>query len=260
VVHVSYENILVEKRNRVGVITLNRPSVRNALNTQLMRELLAALESLAGDNEVGAVVLTGGPKFFSAGADIKEMSEKTLVEAYLADMGRFWDAVGDYSKPLIAAVNGYAYGGGLEMVLACDIVVCSEDAKFGQPEINIGVFPGAGGTQRLPRIVGKYRAMEMILTGRPISAQEAYMLGLANRVVPAESVLDHALGIASEIASKSPIAVRLAKEAVKAAFNTTLDAGLLFEHRLFYMAFGSEDKVEGMTAFLEKREPKFKGR
>ncbi|MEM0120153.1 MAG: enoyl-CoA hydratase-related protein [Thermoprotei archaeon] len=256
----QHQNILVEKRDRVGVITLNRPAVRNALNTQLMKELLAALESFAGDSEVGALVITGGSKFFSAGADIKEMSEKTLVDAYLEDMGKLWDTVGNYSKPLIAAVNGYAYGGGLELVLACDIVVCSEDAKFGQPEINIGVFPGAGGTQRLPRIVGKYRAMEMILTGRPLSAQEAYMLGLANRVVPAESVLDHALSIAGDIASKSPVAVRLAKEAVKAAFNNTLDSGLLLEHRLFYLAFGSEDKVEGMKAFLEKREPKFKGR
>ncbi len=256
----SYENILVEKRDGVAVITLNRPNVKNALNTALMRELLSALDAFLGDESVRALVVTGGPRFFSAGADIKEMSDKTLVEAYLADMGRFWDAVGNYPKPVIAAVNGYAYGGGLEMVMACDIVICSEDSKFGQPEINLGIFPGAGGTQRLPRIVGKHRAMEMILTGRPIGAQEAYMLGLVNRVVPAESVLEHAVDVAREIASKSPIAVRLAKEAIKAAFNTPLDVGLLFEHRLFYMAFGSEDKAEGMRAFLEKREPHFKGR
>lgn len=255
-----FQNIVSEKRGAVGLITLNRPSVRNALNRQLMTELWEALSLFEPDQDVGAVVITGGPTFFSAGADIKEMSDKSLVEAYLGDMGKLWDRVARYPKPLVAAVNGYAFGGGLELVMACDIVVCSEDAKFGQPEINIGIMPGAGGTQRLPRLVGKNRALEMVLTGRPIDAREAHMLGLVNRVVPAEAVLEQAVNIAKDIASKAPIAVRLAKESVLKSLDTDLETGLLLEHRLFYMLFATEDKREGMLAFLEKREPHFKGR
>jgi enoyl-CoA hydratase len=256
----SFQNIVSEKKGAVGLITLNRPSVRNALNRQLMTELCSALTSFESDQGIGAAVITGGSVFFSAGADIKEMSDKTMVEAYLGDMGRLWDKVASYPKPLVAAVNGYAFGGGLELAMACDIIVCSEDAKFGQPEINIGIMPGAGGTQRLPRLVGKNRALEMVLTGKPIDAREAYMLGLVNRVVPAETVLEQAMNIAKEIASKAPIAVRLAKESVLKSLDTDLATGLLLEHRLFYMLFATEDQKEGMTAFLEKREPRFKGR
>jgi enoyl-CoA hydratase len=254
------KNIIVEKRGKVGIITLNRPAVKNALNTQLMQELVDALKNFEQDSDVNAVVITGSSQFFSSGADIREMAEKGVSETYLSGLSEYWQSVAHFKKPLIAAVNGYAYGGGLELVMACDIVVCSEDAKFAQPEIKLGIMPGAGGTQRLPRIVGKHRALEMILTGEPISAQEAYMLGLVNKVVPQDAVKDEALRIAELIAEKAPVAVRAAKEAVVKGLDMGVEEGLAFERSLFSLLFGTQDQKEGMKAFIEKRKPEFKGR
>jgi enoyl-CoA hydratase len=256
----TYQNILTAIEDQIAIVTLNRPKVLNALNHELMGELVDALETFDRDDNIRAIVLTGGERAFAAGADIKEMSEETTITIMLKDRFATWDRIRSIKKPVIAAVSGYALGGGCELVMNCDIIVASETAQFGQPEINIGVIPGAGGTQRLTRVVGKHKAMEMILTGRPITANEAHDLGLVNRVAPVELFLDEAKAIAREIAKKSPVAVRLAKEAVLKTYDTSITEGLQFERKNFYMLFSSEDQKEGMKAFLEKRTAVFTGR
>ncbi len=256
----AYQNILVSKEGNVGIVQLNRPKVLNALNSELMVELVNALEELDEEQNVHTIILTGGESVFAAGADLREMSEATPVDLVLSRRFELWDRIRKISKPIIAAVSGYCLGGGNELAMNCDIIIASETATFGQPEVNVGIMPGAGGTQRLTRAVGKYKAMEMILTGKPISADEAYRAGLVNRVVPTESLMDEAKKIANEIASKPTISVRAAKEAISRAQDTTLEVGLEFERKAFYMLFATEDGKEGMRAFLEKRKPAFKGR
>ena len=255
-----YQNILVSREGNVGIVQLNRPKVLNALNSELMVELVNALEELDKEQSVHTIILTGGESVFAAGADLREMSEATPVDLVLSRRFELWDRIRKISKPIIAAVSGYCLGGGNELAMNCDIIIASETATFGQPEVNVGIMPGAGGTQRLTRAVGKYKAMEMILTGKPISAEEAYRAGLVNRVVPTESLMDEAKKIANEIASKPTISVRAAKEAISRAQDTTLEVGLEFERKAFYMLFATEDGKEGMRAFLEKRKPAFKGR
>jgi enoyl-CoA hydratase len=225
-----------------------------------MDELVKALDAFDRDDNIRVIVLTGGEREFAAGADIKEMSDETTVSIMDKDRFSTWDRIKNVKKPIIAAVSGYALGGGCELVMNCDIIIASETAQFGQPEINLGVIPGAGGTQRLTRIVGKYKAMELILTGRPFTAFEAHQLGLVNKVAPVELFLDEAKAMAREIAKKSPIAVKLAKESIMKTFETTLNEGLQFERKNFYMLFSSEDQKEGMKAFMEKRQASFKGR
>ncbi len=244
----------------VGLIRLNRPKELNALNLQLMGEVKQALAQLDEDEQVRAIVITGNERAFAAGADIKQMAGKTAIDMLKIDQFSTWDAIRKTKKPMIAAVSGFALGGGCELVMHCDIVVASETAQFGQPEINIGVMPGAGGTQRLTRAVGKVRAMEMVLTGKFITAQEAKEAGLINKIVPVELYLEEAIKMASTIAEKSPIAVQLAKESVLKAFDTHLQEGLYFERKNFYMLFATEDQKEGMNAFVEKRKADFKGR
>lgn len=256
----TYENLLVSVEGRVGIITLNRPKALNALSPALMAELVEALGAFDRDETVGAVVLTGSEKAFAAGADIKEMVEADVVGMLRRDFLATWDRVTSLKKPLIAAVSGYVLGGGSELMLMCDMVVASETTRIGQPEINLGVIPGAGGTQRLTRVVGKAIAMEMILTGRQLSAQEALQYGLVNRVVPVEAFLDEAKRLAAEIASKAPLALQLGKEAVNQAYESFLAQGLTFERKNFTMLFGSEDQKEGMRAFVEKRPATWKGR
>ena len=258
----SYENILVERRERVAIITINRPEKRNALNIQTRAEGAAALDELAADDSVRVVIFTGaGDKAFIAGADIAEFAERTALTQREVMLQRgLFNAVDSFPKPIIAMVNGYCLGGGCEVALACDIRIASESASFGQPEINLGIIPGGGGTQRLTRLVGEGKAMEMILSGEIINAQEAYRLGLVNQVVPADQLLTKTMEIANRIAEKSPIAVRFAKEAVKLASRSNLDEGLRREVDLFALCFSSEDKDEGVRAFLEKRKPEFKGR
>ena len=248
------------KDNNVGVLQLNRPNVLNALTFGLMSELVNGLEELDKDEEVRVIILTGSGRAFAAGADLAEMSQLTPVDLMLGRRFELWDRIRKISKPMIAAVGGYCLGGGNELAMTCDIIIASEAATFGQPEVNVGIIPGAGGTQRLIRVVGKYKAMEMILTGKSISADEAYRVGLANRVVPPESLMEEAKKIAADIASKPPISVRSAKEAILKAQDTTLEAGLDFERKAFYMLFATEDGKEGMRAFLEKRKPNFKGK
>ena len=256
----SYQNLLVSKEGSIGIIQLNRPKVMNALNFELMTELVNALEQLDRDAAIKVVILTGGEKAFAAGADLAEMSLATPVELVLGRRFELWDRIRRISKPIIAAVNGYCLGGGNELAMNCDLIVASETATFGQPEVNVGIIPGAGGTQRLPRAVGKYKAMEMILTGKSISADEAYRIGLVNHVVPPESLMEEAKKMATDIASKPPISIRSAKEAILRAQDTTLEVGLEFERKAFYMLFATEDGKEGMKAFLEKRKPTFKGK
>ncbi len=259
-IKMSEPHLIVEKEPPIAVIRLNRPSVLNALNTPLMKQLSAALKDIDTDPQIGAVVLTGNERVFSAGADIKEMVQASPTEVMTLDHLAFWDAVAKFSKPLIAAVSGFALGGGFELAMNCDIIVASEGAQFGQPEINVGVMPGAGGTQRLSRTVGKFKAMEMILSGSPISAQEALRLGIANRVVPVELCLGEAKILAREIAEKAPLSLKAAKASILKAFETPLSEGLQFERKSFYLLFSTEDQKEGMKAFLEKRKPKFIGR
>ena len=256
----SYQNTTVTKEGSIGIVRLNRPSALNALNFELMGELVKALEELDGDQAVRVIILTGSERAFAAGADLKEMSQSGPVDLILGRRFELWDRLRKIAKPIIAAVSGYCLGGGNELAMNCDIIIASENATFGQPEVNVGIMPGAGGTQRLIRAVGKYKAMEMILTGKPITAQEAYRVGLVNRVVPTESLMDEAKKIANEIASKPPISIRAAKEAILKAQDTALEVGLDFERKSFYMLFATEDGKEGMKAFLEKRKPNFKGK
>ena len=243
----------------VALIELNRPKELNALNRQLMLEIRDALRAFDEDNSVRVIILTGGERVFAAGADIKQMADATAISMLNIDQFSTWDQIKKNKKPIIAAVSGFALGGGCELAMTCDMIIASETAQFGQPEINIGTMPGAGGTQRLTRAVGKGLAMEMVLTGRFINAEEAMRAGLVNKIVPVEVLLAETLKIAKLIAEKSPIAVRLAKESVNKAFETTLDEGLQYERKNFYLTFASEDQKEGMKAFVEKRKPIFKG-
>ncbi|MGB3184067.1 MAG: enoyl-CoA hydratase-related protein [Cyclobacteriaceae bacterium] len=256
------EFITVDKRyeQHIALIRLNRPKELNALNLQLMGELRDALAELDADDDVRVIILTGNERAFAAGADIKQMAGKTAIDMLITDQFSTWDQIKKTKKPLIAAVSGFALGGGCELAMTCDMIVASESAKFGQPEIKIGVMPGAGGTQRLTRAVGKARAMEMVLTGKFIGAEEAMAAGLINRIAPVEMYMEAAKDLAREIASLSPVAARLAKESVNRAYETHLDEGLHFERKNFYMLFASEDQTEGMNAFVEKRKPDFKGR
>lgn len=244
----------------VALIELNRPKELNALNRQLMEEIRDTLRVLDNDDEVRAIILTGGPKVFAAGADIKQMANAGAIDMLNIDQFSTWDQIKKTRKPIIAAVSGFALGGGCELAMTCDMIIATETARFGQPEIKIGTMPGAGGTQRLTRAIGKVLAMELVLTGKFISAEEALAAGLINRIVPVELMMDETLKLAREIAKQSPVAVKLAKEAVNNAFNSTLDEGLLFERKNFYLTFASEDQKEGMAAFVEKRTPDFKGR
>jgi len=255
-----YSTLLLHPEPPILTIQLNRPDAMNALNITLMRELVEALEQADLDDSVRAIVLTGSDRAFAAGADIKEMADASAIEMLIRDQFARWDRIRKIHKPIIAAVSGFALGGGCELSMMCDLIVASETARFGQPEINIGVMPGAGGTQRLTRAIGKARAMEMVLTGRMITAVEALALGLVTRVAPPEAYLTEAHSIAREIASKPPLAVRLAKEAVLKSFDTTIEGGLEFERKNFYLLFASEDQAEGMRAFVEKRKPEWKGR
>jgi len=255
----SYENILVETRGRVGLIQLNRPKALNALNDALMNEVGDALAKFDADDGIGAMVITGSDKAFAAGADIGAMRDWGYMDVYKSEyITRNWERMKSVRKPVIAAVAGYALGGGCELSMMCDIIIAADTAKFGQPEIKLGVIPGAGGTQRLPRAVGKAKAMDMILTGRMMDAMEAERVGLVSRVVPAAKLLDEALAAAAQIAEFSLPSVMMAKECVNRAFESPLAEGMLFERRLFHSLFGTEDQKEGMAAFIEKRKPGFK--
>lgn len=252
--------VLIETHGRVGVIRINRPKQLNALNESVMRMLVDAALAFDADAAVGAIVITGDERAFAAGADIKEMAAASVVEMLQANRIELWDALRGIKKPLIAAVSGWALGGGCELAMACDMIVASETARFGQPEINIGIIPGAGGTQRLTRAVGKALAMEVILNGRFLDAAEAERFGLANRVVPVEQYMRTAIELAQQIAERAPLAVRLAKEAVNQAQESVLAEGIADERRLFYMLFSTEDQKEGMQAFLDKRPARWQGR
>jgi len=257
----GYENIIVETRGRVGLVTLNRPKALNALNDALMNELGEALAGFEADDGVGAIVLIGSDKAFAAGADIDAMKTWGYMDVYKSEyITRNWERMKSVRKPVIAAVSGYALGGGCELAMMCDIVIAADTAKFGQPEIKLGVMPGAGGTQRLPRAIGKAKAMDLILTGRMMDASEAERAGLVSRVVAAGKLLDEALGIAAQIAEFSLPSVMMAKEAVNRAYEAPLAEGMLFERRLFHALFATEDQKEGMAAFVEKRKPKFRHR
>ena len=251
--------LLTETHGRVGLARFNRPKELNALNIALMEQLVTALEAFDRDPAIGCLVVTGSARAFAAGADIKEMADASAVDMLLRDNIARWDRLRKLKKPLIAAVSGFCLGGGCELALACDMIVASETAKFGQPEINLGVMPGAGGTQRLTRAVGKAVAMEMVLNGRTLTAAEAERCGLVNRVAPVESYLDEALALAGEIAARAPLAVRLAKESVNNAFETYLADGLADERRPFYFLFSTADQKEGMAAFIAKRPPEWRG-
>jgi enoyl-CoA hydratase len=244
----------------IAVIELNRPKELNALNRELMLEIRDTLRELDEDDNVRVIILTGGQKVFAAGADIKQMASATAIDMLNIDQFSTWDGIKKTKKPIIAAVSGFALGGGCELAMTCDMIVASDTAKFGQPEIKIGTMPGAGGTQRLTRAMGKVQAMEFVLTGKFISAEEALAGGLINKIVPVELLLDETLKLARLIAAQSPVAVKLAKEAVNNAFNSTLDEGLIFERKNFYLTFASADQKEGMAAFVEKRVPDFKGK
>ncbi|MCF8571597.1 enoyl-CoA hydratase [Gordonia sp. HY002] len=256
----EYETITVQTQGRVGVITLDRPKALNALNTQLMNEVVGAATAFDDDPAIGAIVITGSDRAFAAGADIKEMSSKSFSDVQSERFFGDWDRLADLSTPTIAAVNGFALGGGCELAMLCDILIAGDTAKFGQPEINLGVIPGIGGSQRLTRAVGKAKAMDLILTGRQMKVDEADRLGLVSRVVPAEETLQTALDVAGEIADKSAIATSLAKEAVNRAFESGLTEGVRTERSLFYSTFATDDQTEGMAAFVEKRTPNFQHR
>ncbi|MCC6209720.1 MAG: enoyl-CoA hydratase [Burkholderiales bacterium] len=257
----SYEFILTETRGRVALVTLNRPKQMNALAPKLMQELGAALYAFDADDGIGAIVITGNDKAFAAGADIGAMKDFDFQHAYRTNyITRDWEHLRNVRKPVIAAVAGYALGGGCELAMMCDIVIAAETAKFGQPEINLGILPGSGGTQRLPRAVGKAKAMDLCLTARMMDAQEAERAGLVSRVVPAGALLEEALAAAAKIASSSLPAAMMVKEAVNRAYESTLSEGVLFERRLFHAAFALDDQKEGMAAFVEKRKPNFRHR
>ena len=256
----TYTTILTEVRGRVGIVTLNRPQAMNAFNTVMLTELFDALDFFDRDDAVGAMIVTGNEKSFAAGADIKEMADASPFEMIGQGRVEKWDRIRGIKKVVIAAVSGWALGGGCEFAISCDMIVASESAKFGQPEIAIGIIPGAGGTQRLARLLGKNLAMEMVINNRTLTAAEALQFGLANRVVPVDGYLDAAVAFAEEIASRAPLAVRMAKDAVNAAFETTLAEGLKAEKRNFYPLFSTEDQKEGMKAFIEKRKPNWKGK
>jgi enoyl-CoA hydratase len=256
----AYETILVETRGKVGLVTLNRPKALNALNTTVLREVVQALNAFEADPNVGAIVITGSEKAFAAGADIKEMQQKSYVEAFLEDFFAGWEEATRIRKPIVAAVAGYALGGGCELAMMCDFIIAADNAKFGQPEITLGVMPGMGGSQRLARFVGKSKAMDMCLTGRMMDAAEAERAGLVSRVVPAALLLEEALTAADKIAGFSMPAVMMAKEAVNRAYETTLSEGLRYERRIFHSMFALDDQKEGMTAFVEKRAPNFRNR
>ncbi|MCW2972382.1 MAG: echA [Thermoleophilia bacterium] len=255
----TYETILVEREDAVGIVTLNRPKVLNALSVQLLTELIDALEELDRDPEVRAIALVGSDRAFAAGADIGEMADATSIDMLRNNQFAGLERIAHFVTPVVAGVSGYALGGGCELAMACDLIVASETATFGQPEINIGVIPGAGGTQRLTRAVGKALAMDMVLTGRSISAVEARDAGLVARITAPEAWREETLAVCRTIATKSPIALQIGREAVNAAFETTLAAGIMFERRAFHVLFSSDDKREGMTAFVEKRAPAFSG-
>jgi enoyl-CoA hydratase len=254
---ITYSTILVEQRGRVGLITMNRPEALNAINSQVLKDLLAAATAFDADPGVGAIVITGSERAFAAGADIKEMADKGYLDMYLDDVFATGDRLTGIRTPLIAAISGYALGGGCELAMMCDILIASDTAKFGQPEIKLGVIPGIGGSQRLTRAVGKALAMDLVLTGRTIDAAEALRAGLVARVVPADRLLDEAMSAAETIAGMSLPVAMLAKESVNAAFETTLSSGLRFERRIFDSLFATDDQKEGMRAFTEKRDPKF---
>jgi enoyl-CoA hydratase len=257
----GHQNIVVERRGAVGVVTLNRPAALNALNAVLIAELASALDGLEGDATIGAIVLTGNEKAFAAGADVKEMVEKTYPEIYCEDfITRGWERLAHCRKPVIAAVAGFALGGGCELAMMCDIVIAADTAKFGQPEITLGTIPGAGGTQRLTRFVGKAKAMDLCLTGRMMDAAEAERAGLVSRIVPAGELLSEAVTIAQRVAQMSRPVAMMVKEAVNRAYETTLAEGIRFERRLFHSTFAISDREEGMTAFIEKRKPAFRNR
>ena len=256
----AYETILVETRGKVGLITLNRPKALNALNTTVLKEMLDALQAYEADGSIGAIIVTGSEKAFAAGADIKEMQSKSYIDAFMEDFFGGWEAMTRIRKPIIAAVSGYALGGGCELAMMCDFIIAGENAKFGQPEITLGVMPGMGGSQRLTRFVGKSKAMDMCLTGRMMDAAEAERAGLVSRVVPAADLLEEALKAAAKIADFSLPAVMMAKEAVNRSYETTLAEGLRFERRVFHSMFALDDQKEGMTAFTEKREASFRNR
>ena len=256
----AYQNIISETKEAVGLVTLNRPDALNALNSGLIGELNQALADFDNNDAIGCIVITGSEKAFAAGADIKEMQFKSYMDAYLGDFIGTWDQVAHRRKPIIAAVAGYALGGGCELAMMCDFIIAGDNAKFGQPEINLGVSPGAGGTQRLTRFVGKSKAMEMCLTARMMDADEAERSGLVSRIVPAGELVDEAVKTASKIAALSRPIVMMTKESVNRAYETTLAEGVRFERRLFHSMFGTEDQTEGMQAFVEKRKPEFKGR
>lgn len=256
----SYENIIVRQEEAVGIIQLNRPKALNALNKALIDELVAALKAIDQDPSIRVVILTGNERAFAAGADIKEMAEASAVDMQKRNPFVIWDEIAAFSKPLIAAVSGFALGGGCELMMHCDLVIASETAQFGQPEINIGVMPGAGGTQRLTKTIGRLKTMELCLTGEMIAAKEALTLGLVNRVIPVEVYMEEAMKLARTIAEKPPIAARLIKEAVNKAVDTPLRDGLDFERKGFYLLFATEDQKEGMQAFIEKRKPNFLGK
>jgi len=257
----SFTTILVERRDRVGLVTLNRPKALNALCAELVAELEQALNELEADAGIAVIVVTGSEKAFAAGADIKEMKDRDFIDVFTSDfITKGWERLSQCRKPTIAAVAGYALGGGCELAMMCDMIIAAENAKFGQPEITIGTIPGAGGTQRLTRAVGKAKAMDLVLTGRMMDAQEAERSGLVARIVPAEKLLEEALGVAAKIASFSLPATLMAKESVNRAFETSLAEGLKFERRLFHSTFGTADQKEGMSAFAEKRPAKFTNR
>ena len=252
----NYENIIVSTNGNVGVITINRPKVLNALSSAVMDEMSKALDNFEADDEIGAIVITGNEKSFAAGADISQMKDNTFADAYLQNfITRNWERVTTCRKPTIAAVAGYALGGGCELAMMCDMIIAADNAQFGQPEINLGIIPGAGGTQRLTHAIGKSKSMDMCLTGRRMGAEEAERSGLASRVVPVDELLDTAISIGQSIASQSRLAVAATKEAVNKSFETTLREGVLFERRMFHALFGTNDQKEGMTAFVEKRKP-----
>ena len=256
----TYENIIVETRGPVGLITLNRPDALNALNSALIQDLNHALDAYEADDAIGCIVLTGSEKAFAAGADIKEMQSKSYMDAYMGDFIGKWERLSTFRKPVIAAFAGYALGGGCEMAMMCDFIIAADTAKFGQPEIKLGVMPGAGGSQRLTKFVGKSKSMEMCLTGRMMDAEEAERSGLVSRIVPAAELIEDAVKTATAIAGMSLPIVMMTKESVNRAYETTLAEGVRFERRLFHSMFATEDQKEGMAAFAEKRKPAFKNK